>query len=638
MGITHSEQLSRACGALGVFLLLSLFSASPLSAEIRLARVFSSNMVLQQQQPLTVWGVAGKGEAVTVAIAGQRVRTTANASGEWMVQLQPLAMSKTPLTMTVKGTTTLTLTNILVGEVWLCSGQSNMEFGIKVLKNGAKEVAAADHPGIRLFYVPVTLHPFPRKELPASCRWRVCSPESIALGSHMDKKAGKSHGFSGTAYYFGRELHKQLDGVPIGLIQSAWGGTLIEPWTPPEGFASEPELSDIHNKLEQTIAKARGIELYRSPTTIYNAMIHPLIPFRIRGAIWYQGEANVGEGMLYHTKKRALIHGWRTLWDIGDFPFYYAQLAPFHFNWRQPQDLPELWEAQVASLSIKNTGMAVTSDISTINDIHPPNKQEVGRRLALIALARDYGKKLVYSGPIFKSTTEEGSKLRVHFSHTGSGLISRDGKPLTWFKVAGADMKFVDAKAVIDGHAVVLSSANVAKPEYVTFAWRNIAEPNLMNKEGLPASAFRKLPVNLARGKPYVCDAPNPFNFGIGGLTDGSWALNNVRNCFATDNVEKWPKNVTVNLQRTHKIDTIRFGVPPYGATKDVTVSISADNKRFTEVAKVSFQQGKQQARTVAVNGASAVFVRLTYTGQHGKTVGYKPGFAFTTELEVYGE
>jgi sialate O-acetylesterase len=357
-------------------------------------------------------------------------------------------------------------------------------------------------------------------------QWRVCSPKNISTDNVWENWP---RGFSAVGYFFGRELHRELN-VPVGLIDATWGGTPIEAWTPPVGFASVDELNDIlgqteeaernhekalrdaMRKFEQWTPSAQGaleektlvpppppwpkhpFDNPKKPTGLYNAMIHPLVPFGIRGAIWYQGEANLGDGMLYYKKMNALIGGWRKLWKRGDFPFYFVQLAPYRYRWGLPRPyrLPEIWKAQTASLSIPNTGMAVTVDISDLDDIHPKNKQDVGRRLALWALAKTYGRTgLVYSGPLYKSTVVEDDKIRISFEHVGSGLATGDGREPTWFEIAAEDGNFVQAKARIEGNTVVVWSDKVTEPKMVRFGWHEEAEPNLMNKEGLPAAPFR---------------------------------------------------------------------------------------------------------------------------------------------------
>ncbi len=389
-----------------------------------------------------------------------------------------------PVEVKVSGKNTITLHDVLIGEVWVCSGQSNMQFDVHSVTNAKHEIAAATHLQIRLFTVPMLAATQPVDDVDAY--WKECTPYSVPS-------------FSAVAYFFGRSLHEQL-GVPIGLIDTSWGGTRIEPWTPPVGFRSVPAVASIltdmdHGQAVKRAAKSRkekkGMPSQQIPTRLYNGMIHPLVPFAIRGAIWYQGESNVGEGMLYFDKMKALIMGWRSVWNEGDFPFYYVQLAPFRYGKADPTALPRIWEAQTAALSVPDTGMAVINDIGNVTNIHPQDKQDVGKRLALWALAKNYGKQIVYSGPLYKSMSVDGSSIRVKFDHVGGGLAARDGKPLTWFTVAGEDHKFVDAVAKFDGDSIVVSSTKVEKPVAVRFAWDQVAEPNLANVEGLPASAFR---------------------------------------------------------------------------------------------------------------------------------------------------
>ncbi len=499
-----------------------LLCAGSVHADVTLPHVLSDHMVLQRDRPLPVWGSADPGEEVTVEIAGLEARATADPSGKWRVELPPLEAGG-PHTLTVSGRNSISLEDVLIGEVWLCSGQSNMEMGISVVANGAEEAAAADFPRIRLYEVPRNPRGEPQDDVAA--RWLVCAPETIVQGDWG--------GFSAVAYCFGRELQRELD-VPIGLIDTCWGGTRIEPWTPPHGFAAVPSLQHLADEIArkdrdyrrdlpgQLEAIERWIETTRAalangerlpsdpwwprhplaspgePSGLYNGMIHPLLPFAIRGAVWYQGESNVhsADGMAYFEKMKALVGGWREAWGQGNFPFYFVQIAPFNYDWHKPgidpHDLPRIQEAQSASLAIPHTGMVVTTDIADLRDIHPANKQEVGRRLALWALAKTYGREgLVCSGPLFRSTAVEDAKLRVSFDHVAAGLRSRDGKPLTWFQIAGEDRKFVDAQARIEGETVLVWSEEVTAPVAVRFGWHMLAEPNLVNSEGLPASPFR---------------------------------------------------------------------------------------------------------------------------------------------------
>jgi sialate O-acetylesterase len=471
-------------------------------ADVKLPAIFSDHMVLQQGQPVMVWGWAEPGEDVTVQIQGgflkkksafssDIVKTTTSADGKWSVKLAKLPDGAHRCTLKVTGENKIQLKDVLVGEVWVCSGQSNMQWSVTSANNPKEEIAAAKYPNIRLFYVPRVPSGTPKDDVKAT--WKACSPQTVG-------------GFSAVSYFFGRHLHKNLN-VPIGLIHTSWGGTRIEPWTPPVGFQSVPGthkyLANIKaaNKSyadRAAVAKKAGKPAPRhplnsrgAPTGLYNGMIHPLVPFAIKGAIWYQGESNRNNGLYYEQQMQALINGWRKVWNQGDFPFYYVQLAPFRYR-GDVTLLPKIWEAQTNVLKMKNTGMAVIVDIGNPTNIHPKNKQGVGKRLALWALAKTYGKKdLVYSGPLYKSMEIEGGSIRLTFDHVGDGLVSRNGKSLSHFSIAGSDGKFVEAKAEIDGSEVVVSSDAVKKPTAVRFGWHQLAEPNLSNKNGLPASPFR---------------------------------------------------------------------------------------------------------------------------------------------------
>ena len=491
-------------------------------AEVRLPNVFGSHMVLQQEKPLTIWGWAQPGETVSVQFLAETKQAKANDRGEWKVVLAPVKAGG-PHTLTVSGSSTVKFDDVMVGEVWLCSGQSNMEMGVGACKDGKQEIAAADYPGIRLLKVDKKWTPEPQSNCGGT--WKVCTPQTIAEGGWS--------GFSAAAYYFGRELHKEL-GVAVGLMDSSWGGTVIQTWTPPEGFAAVPalqadyervQLSDPRTlphrqRLERTLAetqqwldtarkamtdKALVLAMPTYPaellpprdvqhaTALFNGMISPLCPFALRGAIWYQGEANLNEGALYTERMKALIAGWRQLWGLGDFPFYFVQIAPFNYG-GDGERMGAFWEAQAEAVRlIPNTGMAVINDIGDVRDIHPTNKQDVGKRLARWALAKTYGRTaVVCSGPTCDSLAVEGDKLRLTFENAGSGLASRDGKPLNWFEIIDADEGgFVKANAQIEGKSVVLSAAEVKHPVAVRYAWHMLAEPNLMNSEGLPATAFR---------------------------------------------------------------------------------------------------------------------------------------------------
>jgi sialate O-acetylesterase len=468
------------------FALLTLACLLPVlaAAELKLADAFGDAMVLQRDIAAPVWGVSDPDVEVAVSFAGQKKTTRANASGEWKVKLDPLVASAENRVLTVSdGTTTVECKDVLVGEVWLCSGQSNMEMGIlnRGTFNGPQEVAKANFPLIRLRHSRKVTALTPRTNFQGSA-WRVCSPDTL--------KYGTWEGFTAVGYLFGKELHQKLN-VPVGIIQSAWGGSRIEPWTPPVGFRSVPELA----KLAAPQKKAN----HTTPSAMYNAMIHPLVPYAIRGALWYQGESNRGETD-YAAKTRALVQGWRAVWNQGDFPFYFVQLAPFIYERGNASELLAVtWEQQTLALEIPNTGMAVTTDIGNLRDIHPGNKQAVATRLARLALSRTYGQKFTDdSSPLFKSArlvkspeNETVKKIVVEFSNINSGLTTRDGKAPTHFEVAGRDGIFHPATAVIVNNTVEVSCEELVSLKQVRFAWSERAEPNLENGEGLPAGPFR---------------------------------------------------------------------------------------------------------------------------------------------------
>ncbi|MGQ9576367.1 MAG: sialate O-acetylesterase [Thermoguttaceae bacterium] len=479
---------------LGIGSLALAFAVSGVWAAVKLPAIFSDNMILQQDQSLPVWGWAEPGEQITVAVAGQTATAKAGQDGRWRLALGKMHAGG-PHELVVKGSTgsSLTIRNVLVGEVWLCSGQSNMEWPVAASLNAQQEMAAATYPQIRLFQVQKKTAEQPQADCVGS--WLECSPETVP-------------GFSGVGYFFIRRIHQELK-VPAGMIQSSWGATPAEAWTSRKALESEPSLKPL---LDLDRAGAGGPASER-PARLFNGMIAPLAPLAIRGVIWYQGESNVDRAWQYRTLFPLMIRDWRAAWGRDELPFGFVQIAPFDYVYqlifvpkhyrhlagflRPPRsDLrllaPELRDAQLHTLKVvPQTGMAVTMDIGDPDDIHPPNKQEVGRRLALWALAKVYGKDLVYCGPMYKSMAVEGNKIRIAFEHVGSGLATRDGLPPSHFTIAGEDQRFVPAKAAIEGQTVVVYSGEVARPVAVRYAWRDDAEPNLMNREGLPASPFR---------------------------------------------------------------------------------------------------------------------------------------------------
>ena len=494
-------------------LALLLATAGATSADIKLPAVISDNMVLQQGQKIAIWGWAEPGEEVMVSVSWLTMQwgVRADEDGKWMFKMNPPKVGG-PYEMTLRGKNTITIKNILVGEVWVCSGQSNMQFAVRQATNPEQEIAAAKYPNIRLFAVERKVAEVPQNDCVGS--WQPCSPDTIA-------------GFSAVAYYFGRELHKELN-MPIGLIHTSWGGTPAEAWTSKDALELEPVCAPILERYADAVAKypqakreyerkvnewnaavakakAEGSKPPRrprapfgpgnphSPAGLYNAMIAPLIPYGIRGAIWYQGESNASRAYQYRRLFPAMIKCWRQDWAQGDFPFLFVQLANFMAVNPEPAESAwaELREAQSMTLALPNTGMAVIIDIGQANDIHPKNKQDVGKRLALWALAKTYAKTLVYSGPLYKSMKVEADKIILNFDHIGGGLVAQGGGPLKGFAIAGADHKFVWADAKIDGDTVVVSSDGVAEPVAVRYAWADNPVCNLYNKEELPASPFR---------------------------------------------------------------------------------------------------------------------------------------------------
>jgi len=457
-------------------LLALLFVTSVAQAAIKLPAIVGDHMVLQRDREVPIWGWDDPNTEVKVSLGASKATAKAGADGKWLVKLAALPAGG-PHVLTIEGTNKVEVKDVLIGEVWFCSGQSNMEWPVSMSDNPQEEIKNANHPRIRHIKIPHVPSATPQSEV-ASPGWTICAPETVG-------------DYTAVGYFFGRALEKDLD-VPVGLIGCNWGGTRIEPWTPPAGFAAVPALADFTNNIAKYPEKNEKGEInHQSPLALYNGMVAPLVPYAIRGALWYQGESNNGEGMLYHEKMKALIAGWRSVWNDPQLPFLYVQLAPYKYG-GDPKQLAGIWEAQAKTLNVHGTGMAVTVDIGNVADIHPRNKQDVGKRLELWALNNVYGKKgLVYSGPLYRSLKIDGDKARVTFDHIGEGLVSRDGKPLSFFQVAGEDQKFVDAQAKIEGNEVVVQAAGVAKPVAVRFGWHQEAEPNLSNKAGLPASPFR---------------------------------------------------------------------------------------------------------------------------------------------------
>jgi sialate O-acetylesterase len=635
-----------------IFLLLFLPAAVPVMANVRLPKLFTDHMVLQRDHAIVVWGWADAKEKVTVSLNRQTKTATTDKTGKWKVSLDA-ELAGGPYTLAIKGKNSISINDVLIGEVWICSGQSNMEMPIGswgFIQDYQKEIAAANYPSIREFAVPKQVALQPQTDVGGE-GWKVCTPENAAP-------------FSAVAYFFARELYKELK-VPVGLINTTWGGTMVETWTSREAYENSEEFRSMisampkvsleelqkvrteqaKNKLVQlqggmpapgeaaswkepglqdnnwhtidapgiwesqepgdidgivwmrkTIdvsaadaGKAAVLELamiddkdetyvngkligsntvynaprkyelpagvlkvgknviairitdtggggglygdagdvkltignitlplagkwlYRIeeistgqsqvgpndyPTLLFNAMINPLIPYTIRGAIWYQGESNAGRAFEYRKSFPLMINDWRQRWQQGDFPFYFVQLASFgsnNGNSEKGSDWAELREAQAQTLSLPNTGMAITTDIGDTKDIHPKNKQDVGRRLAAIALNKTYGKNTASSGPVYQSFKTEGDKIIISFTNTGNGLLAKDKYGyVKGFEIAGADKRFYYATAMIEGDKIVVKNPNVAQPVAVRFGWADDAgDDNLFNKEGFPAAPFR---------------------------------------------------------------------------------------------------------------------------------------------------
>ncbi len=517
--------------------LLALSSAAAAHADVKMPKLFSDDMILQRDLETRIWGWADAGEKVTVNFAGQTRSATAGAKGTWELQLPALPASAKGQDLVVLGRNALTFHNVLLGDIWVCGGQSNMEWTLGGCR-APDDIKNANFPLIRWIRVPNTAAESPQDDLPANhqARWAVCEP-------------GNAAGISAVGFYFARKLQQET-GVPQGVLASNVGGTNIEKWIPQPAFAQEPGLADMTQRLdaevkaysaavgqqiprlEQWLGDVKAALAANSPipprpefpihpsmpgspqggnwSHLYCGMIHPLTKFGIKGALWYQGESNGGEADSYFLKKRALISSWRHQWAQGDFPFYFVQLA----NFQKPSQDPaggdgwaKLRQAQTKTLTINHTGMAVAIDLANADnpdDIHPTNKFDVGERLALWSLAKDYGKKdLVYSGPLYKDMKVEGNAIRLNFDSVGDGLTPaqktglapaapQPQAKLQRFAIAGADQKWVWADAVIDGATVVVSSPQVPQPVAVRYAFTmNPVEANLYNKNGLPASPFR---------------------------------------------------------------------------------------------------------------------------------------------------
>lgn len=478
-------------------------------AQVKLPALVGSNMVLQQNAKVNLWGWASPNEKINIQLGWQTapIAITTNSDGTWKVAVATPQGSEKSYSITIEASNTLLLKNILIGEVWICSGQSNMFFPVGRVENNWKtgvknyeeEILNASYPTIRLFTVLTNASQKPLDDVTGN--WQECSPNTI-------------DSFSAVAYFFGRDLYQKLH-IPIGLISSSWGGTKAEAWTSQNVLEENPDFLSIlerdakNEKIYQEKLETYYLNLKKERITnnndasksdlikpkkednktsyvLYNAMLHPLINYTMKGVIWYQGESNAEQAFLYRSLFPAMVKNWRSDWNQGDFPFYFVQIAP-----HRGQN-PYIREAQLLSLkTIPNSGMVVTTDIGTPTNIHPIDKQTVGRRLALIARAKNYNENnLVYSGPIYNHMKIKKKRIQLFFDYADSGLV-KTGDVLKEFEIAGEDQIFYPADAKIDSETVVVSSLKVKNPIAVRFAWKATPEPNLFNTENLPASPFR---------------------------------------------------------------------------------------------------------------------------------------------------
>ena len=585
----------------------ALFAGVQAGANVKMPGIFSDNMVLQRETKVNVWGWADNGEEVTVSFKGQNVKTTAK-DGKWILQLAPMKADAKGEVLTIKGKNQLTFKNVVVGEVWVCSGQSNMEMPVWTsssywrVDNADAERKNADCPDLRLYKGNnYKFYQIPQTDNPGRS-WMVCNSESIV-------------GFSAAGYFFGREIVKALK-VPVGLISANWGGTRVEPWTSPYGFNQVPSLAkiayDVNAKVpgtkeykaesakaiasaEKWLAEARKAVAegkmvpqaaaypnalkvsggHQAPTVLYNSMIAPIRNFAIQGVLWYQGESNLSDGMVYKDKMKALVASFREAFGKPAMPFYFVQLAPFNYN--HPTRLPEFWEAQQAFAdSEKNVGMALTNDIGNFRDIHPHNKKDVGARLALLALKHTYGRTdLVADSPFFQSFKVDGAKAVVTFRNVKT-LKTKDGKPAKYFEIAGANGAFFPATVELKGNTAILSSSSVQKPYMVRFAWNPDVTVNLVNENNLPAGAFRagEVPVReyldatVPEAKSYqVIYRFNPAASVKNGGRDANYSIDNSKS-FAGKKIVRVGYFMSLTNRKTGKNDFVFVAMDPF--TQDI--------------------------------------------------------------------
>lgn len=668
---------------------LAMFAAAGLStaawADIKLHGLFTDNMVLQREAPIAVYGSGDEGETVTVKL-NDNTATAKVANGHWKVKLAAMKAGG-PCTMTVTGKNSITVKNILIGDIWLCTGQSNMAGLLKSYKG--EGYANYQHlyqgipqanPQIRLFKLKQDGADTPQYDVVTDkefgANWRPCDEESALQ-------------FSCMGYLFGSKLQKEI-GVPVGLIYATLGGTRAESWVSRDVLESRPEFKEVLEdfekvkqnypqtlkQFEKTMAdwKAKpaaerkgkrppkeplGPDHMKRPTGLFNFMIAPLQQFTVKGAIWYQGEGNSGRAVQYRTLFPALINSWRQQWGQGDFPFLFVQLAAYRQLNNDPEDTDWAWlrEAQTMTLSVPKTGMAVAIDGGHQSNIHPPYKPMVAGRLVASALKVAYGKDIVASGPTFKQMTVKGNEAVLAFENIGGGLVVKDveldggikvpGNELKGFAICGEDKRFRWAKAVVKGNTVVVSHPEVAKPVAVRYAWANFPLCNLYNQEGFPAVPFRTDQFEagnagkaggIAVGKPFKCS--DPIKNGLyGGLTDGD-LKDSSKTSWTTTGTIKFPKEVTVDLQGKFTVSQILVHNSAFGGTKTVEVQVSGDGKEFKTVGKTEFKNYTPDVFELSnLNAKSVSFVRLVFPDVHELSFQHKRnGFVFLRELEVQGK
>ena len=456
------------------------------SAAVKLPKIFSDNMVLQRERPIIVWGWASPHEKIRIKLNRQDKVFYADKEGRWKIALLPERCGG-PYELMVKGTNTIQLHDIMIGDVWVTAGQSNMLFAVRKSLNAETEMATANYPSIRQFKMDNAASNDPQEDY-KNGKWKVCNPKTVG-------------DFTAVGYFFAREISKEIN-VPIGIINISRGGTAIENWIALDAFEKNNYFGDLvastkNIVLDTAVISQGGKESINNyPGLLFNGMINPIVSLPIKGMLWYQGEANIGRAYEYRKAFALLINDWRERWGQGDFPFYFAQLSSYkgrNGTSNNGSMWAELRESQAETLSLPNTGMAVTIDLGEAEDIHPRNKQEVGKRLAAIALHKTYGKPIPWSGPLFKSLSIENDKAIVSFDHSSCGLIVRENsEEVKGFEIAGSDGHFYPAVATIDGNQIVLQNPSVKVPAAVRYAWAdNSIDANLYNKDGFPAAPFR---------------------------------------------------------------------------------------------------------------------------------------------------